>query len=119
MTALPDTHRDQCDTPVPQFGQQSVCQAHTLLDACAHLNGQWYIQHLRGQGQRGSKQRDCRLHGRIMWEQRRSIALKGPGYLIHAPHDLLELGRAIHECTATTLWDTETLVNSRTHRHSL
>lgn len=42
-----------------------------------------------------------------------------PGYLIHAPHNLLELGGAIHECTATTLWDTETLVNSKTHTHSL
>lgn len=41
-----DTHRDQCDTPVPQFGQQSVCQAHTLLDTCAHLHSQWDVQHL-------------------------------------------------------------------------
>lgn len=43
----------------------------------------------------------------------RGIALNSPGYLIHAPHNLLELGRAIHECTATTLWDTETLMTSR------
>ena len=47
------------------------------------------------------------------------LKFQEPGYLIHAPHNLLELGGAIHECTATTLWDTETLVNSKTHTHSL
>lgn len=57
----------------------------------------------------GHKGRE-RAHSRTVGGGRGGHILKSPGYLIHAPHNLLELGRAIHECTAATLWDMDTLV---------
>lgn len=46
------------------------------------------------------------------WGPEERQSAQEPGYLIHAPHDLLELSSTIHERTAATLW-TETLVSSR------